>query len=72
MTIRLTYDECKTWNRGKLLYEGPSAYSDLAVTNDMTICCLYERGYEHPYERLTFALFNLEWLTDGKDCRNMG
>ena len=33
----------------------------------MTICCLYERGEEHPYERLAFARFDLEWLTDGDD-----
>jgi hypothetical protein len=34
----------------------------------MSICCLYERGYEGPYETVTLARFNLEWLTDGKDA----
>lgn len=67
MTVRLSYDECRTWAVSKLLYVGPSAYSDLAIALDMTICCLYERGTSHPYERLTLARFNVEWLTDGAD-----
>lgn len=67
MTIRISYDECKTWNGGKLLCPGPSAYSDLTIAEDMTICCFYERGEKSPYEKITFAQFDLEWLTDGKD-----
>ncbi len=62
LTVRLSYDECKTWSRGRVLHDGPAAYSDLAVLPDLTICCLYERGTEHPYERLTLARFNIAWL----------
>ena len=40
---------------------------DLAVAPDLAICCLYERGDKHPYERITFAKFDLAWLTDGAD-----
>jgi sialidase-1 len=67
MTVRLSYDECRTWNAGKVLYDGPSAYSDLCVLPDRTIGCLYERGVEHAYEKITWGRFNLEWLTDGAD-----
>lgn len=67
MTVRLSYDECQTWPVARVLYAGPSAYSDLAVAPDMTICCLYERAAEHPYESLTLARFNLGWLTNGED-----
>lgn len=67
MTVRLSYDECKTWSVSKLLHPGPAAYSDLAVAPELTLSCLYERGDEHPYEHLTLARFNLEWLTDGRD-----
>jgi sialidase-1 len=63
MTIRLSYDECERWPVAKVLHAGPAAYSDLAVAPDGTICCLYERGDEHPYETLTLARFDLEWLT---------
>ena len=67
MTVRLSYDECKTWSVSKSLYSGPSAYSDLAVTPDMNICCVYERGERSPYEKITFARFNIEWLTNNTD-----
>lgn len=64
MTVRLSHDECQNWNDGKVLYEGPSAYSNLCVMPDMTVCCLYERGEKSPYETITLAQFNLEWLTE--------
>lgn len=67
MTVRVSYDECRTWAVSKLLNEGPSAYSDLAIAPDMTICCLYEQGEKHANEKLTFAQFTVEWLTDGAD-----
>jgi sialidase-1 len=67
MTVRLSYDECRSWNAGRLLHAGPSAYSELCVVPDMTVGCLYERGQKTPYERITFAQFDLEWLTDGKE-----
>jgi len=67
MTVRLSYNEGESWPIAKRLHDGPSAYSDLAVADDGTICCLYERGDAQPYERLTLARFNLAWLTDGMD-----
>ena len=67
LTVRLSYDECRTWPVARCLFEGPSAYSDLAVAPDGTICCLYERGEEHPYEGLTLARFDLAWLSGGAD-----
>ena len=63
MTVRLSIDGCHTWNAGRVLHEGPAAYSDMAAMPDGTVCCLYERGAASPYERLTLARFNLEWLT---------
>lgn len=67
MTVRLTYDECKTWPIAKQLYNGPSAYSCLAVLADMSIACLYECGVKNAYEKIVFANFSLKWLTDGTD-----
>lgn len=67
LTVWVSYDESRSWTVFKVLNQGYSAYSDLCIAPDMTICCLYERGERHPYEKLTFAQFDLEWLTDGKD-----
>ncbi len=64
MTIRLSYDECKTWPVARTLHAGSAAYSCLVVLPDRSIGCLYERD---DYTKVTFARFTLEWLTDGKD-----
>ena len=49
MTVRMSYDECRSWEVSKTLYVGPSSYSDLAVLPDMTVGCLYERGTDAPF-----------------------
>jgi sialidase-1 len=67
MTVRVSYDEGKTWPVGRLLNAGPSGYSCLTVLPDMTIGCLYERGDHSSIEKVTFARFSLAWLTDGAD-----
>ncbi len=72
LTVRISYDECKTWAVSKVLYVGPSAYSDMAIAPDMSICCLYDRGATAAYESIQLAQFNLEWLSDGKDYIGRG
>ena len=73
LTIRLSYDECRTWPISKEIYEGPSSYSDLCIAPDGAICCLYEKGNKDGkgisvYSGdISFARFDLEWLTDGAD-----
>ncbi len=67
MTVRVSYDECRTWPVARSLHTGPAAYSDLVVLPDGAIGCLYERGDTHPYERITFARFSLQWLTEDSD-----
>jgi len=67
LTVRLSYDECKTWPVAKTIWPGPAAYSDIAVFPDGTIACLFECGESDPRETITLARFTLEWLTDGAD-----
>ena len=52
MTVHLSRDEAKTWTYARVLHDGPSAYSCLAVLSDGTIACLYERGDKTPTRRL--------------------
>jgi sialidase-1 len=68
MTVRISYDEGESWTAGRALYDGPSAYSDLAVLPDGTVACLYERGFSNPYETICFARFSIGWLTYGEDA----
>ena len=46
MTIRMSYDEGKTWPRSKEIYDGGSAYSNLIKLSDESVGLLYEKdGY---------------------------
>ncbi len=67
MTVRMSYDEGKTWPVMKLLDPRFGAYSCLTVLPDMDIGLLYECGPKDAYETITFARFGLDWLTDGND-----
>jgi sialidase-1 len=69
VTVKLSYDEGRTWPVAKAIEPGPSGYSDLAVGPDGAIYCIYERGAapEGGVQFLTVARFNLEWLTGGRD-----
>jgi sialidase-1 len=72
LTVKLSYDEGKTWPVARVLEPLTSGYSDLAVGPDGTIYCLYERGSTDGRDHfatktLTLARFNLEWLSSDKD-----
>jgi sialidase-1 len=72
LTVKLSYDEGKTWPVSRVLEPGVSGYSDLAVGPDGAIYCLYECGSNDGKDHfathtLTLARFNLEWLSEGKD-----
>ncbi len=61
MTVRVSYDEGKTWPAAKQLHAGPSAYSCLTELPNGDIGCFYEGG-ETKYGEIVFARFTLEWL----------
>jgi len=65
LTIRISRDDGKSWPIARTLYASPAAYSCLAVLPDKSIGCLYECGREHPYEKITFVRFPLNWLEEG-------
>ena len=67
LTIRLSYDEAKTWPVSKVLEEGKAGYSDLAMLENGTIFCLYEEGKARFDENIAVAQFNLEWVTEHED-----
>ena len=64
LTVRMSEDECKSWPISRLLYEGHSAYSDLAVLDGGTVLCLFEADR---YSKLMLARFNAEWLKGGSN-----
>jgi sialidase-1 len=62
MTVRASYDDGQTWPDTKVVYAGPSAYSDLAVLADGQVACLYEAGLTSAYESIMFCRFPLDAL----------
>ena len=65
LTVRISTDDCQTWPKSRVIDPGTSGYSDLAVGQDGTIYCLYERGGDQGFalEYLTLARFNREWVS---------
>jgi len=59
MTVRVSYDECRTWPLAKVIHEGSAAYSDLAVTEDLQVLLLCETDR---FKNITLTSFNLTWL----------
>ncbi len=58
-TIRVSYDEGKTWPVSKVVHTGSFAYSCLTKIDQETVGLLYEND---DYRKITFAIINLEWL----------
>ncbi len=56
LSVKVSFDDGKTWPLYQTLEEGPSAYSDLAVLPDGSVLCFYERD-----KRLTLAAIPPEW-----------
>lgn len=54
MKVRLSYDHGKTWQLSFVVYEGPSAYSNLVVMPNGNLACFYEAGKINPYEGIAF------------------
>jgi sialidase-1 len=63
MTVRVSRDDGMTWTAGRVVHDGPAAYSSLVVLPDDTVGLLYERGARSPYGRITFARMTLGWLS---------
>ncbi|MDY0215574.1 MAG: sialidase family protein [Bacteroidales bacterium] len=64
MSIRISYDEGKTWTEGKTIYAGSAAYSSLTVLSNGDIGLFFEKDN---YQQNVFVRLTLEWLTDGRD-----
>lgn len=64
LTAKLSFDNGYTWPLQKVLNSGASGYSDLAVSADGTVYCLYEtntvgKGFNYS---LVLKKFNRNWL----------
>jgi sialidase-1 len=67
MTVWASFNGSRTWPIKRLVDQGHSAYSSLAVGKDGTIYLLYEGGDKKLYDVSKVAVFNLQWLLEGAD-----
>lgn len=56
MTVRISKDAGKTWKKQALLYNGPSAYSNLVALSNKKLACLYEAGGISAYEGIVYEV----------------
>ena len=62
MTICSSFDETRSWSAGKVIYDGPSAYSDMVKLPDGMVGLLYESGVKQPYEGIVFVPLTAAFL----------
>jgi sialidase-1 len=62
MTVKASFDECKTWSNDKLIFAGPSAYSCMTVLPDGNIGLLFEGGKDFRYENIVFISMHPDQL----------
>ena len=71
LSLRLSYDEGKTYPVKKVVDAGRSGYCDMVAGKDGFIYILYEQGEREGKGSVPQSLYlvkvNLQWLTDGKD-----
>jgi sialidase-1 len=61
MTVRISFDNGKTWSKGKTIYKGGSAYSTLTVLANGDIAICFEKD---DYKENVFVSFSFDWLLD--------
>ena len=74
ITVWASFDGGKSWPLKRLVFDGPSAYSNLGVGRTGTpsqgkIYLVFEGGAGGHYEAVQIVAFNLSWLLNGRDFR---
>ena len=59
MTLRLSTDEGRNWT-SKVIFPGPSAYSDIVILATGNIGCLMELGHIWPYQGIVYREVSIE------------
>jgi len=60
ITLKTSFDDCKSWSNSKLIYAGPAAYSCLTKLANGKIGIFFEAGEEHAYEKMVFVSFDAD------------
>ena len=66
LTLRLSKDDGRTWPHARVLNEGLAGYSDIAVTKDGRIFCVFENGTNDYCDKISVVQVDRDWLLAGK------
>ncbi|MDP6543498.1 MAG: exo-alpha-sialidase [Phycisphaerae bacterium] len=66
LTLRLSKDEGKSWTSSRVLNEKLAGYSDMAITTDGKILCVFENGKRDYCEKISIVQVDRAWLLAGK------
>ena len=59
LAVKVSYDEGRTWTKGKTIYQGPAAYSDLVMMKNGDLGLIFEKD---EYRENVFLSFPFRWL----------
>ncbi|XP_077999967.1 sialidase-2-like [Glandiceps talaboti] len=69
MSLRLSYDGCRTWSNPHTIYPWYSGYSDLTYLGEgflgHTFAIIHEGGYSSEFEKIMMEIFTLDALVKG-------
>ncbi len=76
ITVWASFDGGRTWPVKRLIYDGPSAYSNLGVGRTGTpsqgkIYLIFEGGPAGSHAAVQIVAFNLSWLLNGRDITSL-
>lgn len=76
ITVWASFDGGRTWPVKRLVYDGPSAYSNLGVGRSGTpsqgkIYLIFEGGPAGAHAAVQVVSFNLSWLLNGRDIATL-
>jgi len=69
LTLRLSRDDGKTWPCSRVISKALAGYSDMAVTKDGKILCVFENGKRDYCEKMSIVQVDRAWLAAGKDAQ---
>lgn len=67
LTLRMSIDEGDSWKYSREIYSGPSAYSQIVVLSDLTICILFETGKYDYREQISLVKIDLDWIEESDE-----
>lgn len=59
MTLRTSVDNGKSWSAATAVYDGPAAYSDIALADEKTVIVIYENGVKTFADRVSVSCVSL-------------